>query len=213
MKILSTTTKIINVAFTYVINKSKMDNIDESHALKHSMQTFNFANHLINKEVDMHPYLKEQQNIIYASSILHDMCDNKYVDEKNSMNELMIYMKPYMIPEELNIMKNIISTMSYSKVQTIGFPILNEYQHAYHIVRESDLLAAYDIDRCIIYNMMQKDRTYIESMPDVIKLIEDRVLNYIKDRLFITSSGNKLAENLHNQCVLDLQNLYKFNML
>ena len=55
-------------------------------------------------------------------------------------------MKPYIASEKLDIIFQIITTMSYSTVKKNGFPSLNEYQLAYHIVREADLLAAYDID-------------------------------------------------------------------
>ena len=42
--------------------------------------------------------------------------------------------------------------MSYSKVKVHGYPELGDYQLAYHIVRESDLLTAYNIPRSIVYN-------------------------------------------------------------
>ena len=37
-----------------------------------------------------------------------------------------------------------------------GFPDMGEYQTAYNIVREADLLCAYDFDRCMIYQMYNK---------------------------------------------------------
>ena len=45
--------------------------------------------------------------------------------------------------------------MSYSKVNKNGFPELGNYQLCYNIVREADLLASYNIDRCIIYQMIK----------------------------------------------------------
>ena len=37
---------LINLAFNYVTNVSLKHNIDESHALKHSMDVFNYANNI-----------------------------------------------------------------------------------------------------------------------------------------------------------------------
>ena len=42
---------LLNCAFNYVVKFSKIYNIDESHALKHSMETFRFANEIYNHEI------------------------------------------------------------------------------------------------------------------------------------------------------------------
>ena len=54
---------LINKGFEYVINTSKIHNIDESHALKHSMEVFGFINRIYNREVVKNPYLEEQLQI------------------------------------------------------------------------------------------------------------------------------------------------------
>ena len=50
-----------------------------------------------------------------------------------------------MLPIEKRAVIDIVDTMSYNKVITSGFPYHGEYQRAYHIVREADLLAGYDL--------------------------------------------------------------------
>jgi HD superfamily phosphodiesterase len=198
---------IINQAFKLVIQISKIHNIDESHSLKHSMEVFNMANKIYNSEVEINEYLKDQKDIICVSAILHDMCDKKYMDEKQGIIDIKEYMKPYLCEEKLDAITDIISTMSYSTVKKNGYPDLKEYQLSYHIVREADLLSAYDFDRCVIYGMMVSKYDYFESVKRAKQLFNDRVFNYIKDDLFITNYSRELSMQLHNNAITNLSEL------
>ena len=196
---------IINHALNFVVQTSKKYNIDESHALKHSMDVFHYANKIYHSEIINQPQLLEQQDIIYVSSIIHDMCDKKYMNETKGVQEMKDYMKEYVSLEKLDIICDIVSTMSYSKVQINGYPDLQQYQMAYHIVRESDLLTAYDLDRCIIYQMMHDNSTYTESLQKAITLFDNRVLQYINNQLFITNYSKQEAQLLHIKAINDIQ--------
>ena len=55
---------LINQLFKFVIRTSALYNIDESHALKHSMDVYQYANTIFHQEVIKNPYLKEQKSII-----------------------------------------------------------------------------------------------------------------------------------------------------
>ena len=144
---------LINSGFKYVIETSKKYNIDESHALKHSMEVYGFANRIYESELKNNIELENQREIICMAAIGHDMCDKKYMDEKEGIENYKKYLSEFVSSEKLEIIGKIIGTMSYSKVKANGYPELGEYQLAYHIVREADLLAAYDIDRCVMYSM------------------------------------------------------------
>jgi hypothetical protein len=76
-------------------------------------------------------------------------------------------------------------TMSYSTVKKYGYPDLGDYQMAYHIVRESDLLSSYDFDRSIIYHM-NKGNNLTKSYTNALELFDDRVFNYNNDKLLIS---------------------------
>ena len=206
---LSCLSNIINIAFQYVIKTSEKYNIDESHALKHSIDVYRFANKIYNSEVKYNPYLKEQQKIIITSAILHDMCDKKYINEQVGINMIKDYCKDYISEDEINIIETIILTMSYSKVKKNGYPELNDYELAYHIVREADLLAAYDIDRTIIYSMYKENLNYHDAIKRTIELFKDRVLQYRNDNLFITNFSEKESLILHEKAVNDLIDLNK----
>ena len=103
--------------------------------------------------------------------------------------------------------------MSYSTVKKNGYPDLGIYQQAYHIVREADLLAAYDIPRCIIYNMNKFNSSYLEALIEMKFIFENRVLQYMSDNLFITEYSNKKAKILHEKCLTELEEIDKINLL
>jgi HD superfamily phosphodiesterase len=198
---------LINQAFRFVIQTSQEYNIDESHSLKHSLEVFNFANTIYESEVVKFPQLETHREIISLASIVHDMCDKKYMNEDSGVENMNKYMKDYISPEELDIVSRIIKTMSYSKVKINGYPDFGEYQTAYHIVRESDLLAAYDLDRCIIYRMMHSKFNYTDALTESKELFENRILNYRKDKLFVTSYSKNKSLLLHRKAVKDVEKL------
>ena len=198
---------LVNQAFRFVIQTSQEYCIDESHALKHSIEVFNYANNIYESEVKKNPYLCEQREIISLSAIVHDMCDKKYMNETAGIINIKNYMKDYLPSQELEVVTNIISCMSYSKVKKNGYPDLGEYQQAYHIVREADLLAAYDFDRSVIYNIMRNKCTYIESLHESKELFEKRILNYRKDKLFVTSYSKNKSVLLHKKALDDIEKI------
>ena len=149
----------------------------------------------------------EQREIISLSAIVHDMCDKKYMNETAGIINIKNYMKDYLPSQELEVVTNIISRMSYSKVKKNGYPDLGKYQQAYHIVREADLLAAYDFDRSVIYNIMRNKCNYIDSLYESKELFEKRILNYRKDKLFITSYSKNKSVLLHKKALDDIEKI------
>jgi hypothetical protein len=195
---------LMNRAFQFVMDTCTKYNIDESHGLKHSMDVLQLANKIFIIELTNNPFLEDQKMVIFISCIIHDMCDKKYMSETTGILEIKSYFGEYMSEERLDMVLKIISTMSYSKVKEVGYPELHEYQLAYHIVRESDLLASYDMDRCIIYGMMVKSMSYTDAIIRGKQLMESRVLKYISDDLFITDYARDLATKLHTLAMQDL---------
>lgn len=196
---------IVNHAFNYVLKTSNVLKIDESHGLKHSMDVYNFATKIYENESINSPYLKEQREIIYVSAILHDMCDKKYITETNGIQMIKDHMSTCMSSTNLNIVGDIISTMSYSKVKINGYPDLGNYQMAYHIVREADLLSAYDIDRCIIYGMYKEKINYDEALSRAFVLFDNRIFKYRCDDLFVTDYSKKESLKLHLKAQEDIE--------
>lgn len=172
--------------FNFVLYTISKYNIDESHGLSHSMNVLHNSHSICQSELKMNPYLENQEKIIYSAAILHDMCDNKYMDVETGLNDINNVLTSHLTPEESDTVKTIVNTMSYSKVKQYGFPSLGKYQMAYHIVREADLLAAYDFDRCMIYHMNKNNTNVREAFYNADDLFRNRVLRHYEDNLLIT---------------------------
>jgi HD superfamily phosphodiesterase len=183
--------------FYFVTIATRKYNIDESHGLSHSMNVLNYANQIYEVEKVVTPVLYSQEKIIYLSAVLHDMCDKKYMDETQGLAEIEQYIQEDVSPRELEVAKQIMSTMSYSTVKKNGFPQLGKYQKAYNVVREADLLSAYDFDRSIIYHMQKNNCDLKEAFENANELFNNRVLQHNKDQLFTTIYGKKISHILH----------------
>lgn len=129
---------------------------------------------------------------------MHDLCDKKYMNEYEGLRTIhkFLTIETPLLPEEISIVEKIISTMSYSKVKKVGFPYLGKYEMAYHIVREADLLSAYDVDRSIIYNMNNVNPDFDISLSNALDLFENRVLRHNHDNLFITNYSKEMSQIL-----------------
>lgn len=203
--------KLISKLTEFILLMSKRYNIDESHNIIHSLNVLNYAHSIYNSEIykPQNYYLKDHEKIIYISALLHDIADKKYVNEKEGIEQINDFLIDKIKPVELNMIRQIISTMSYSTIKKNGIPNLGEYQLAFNIVRESDLLTAYDFDRCIIYNLRKKNENIVESYIDAKKLFQNRVLNYIDDKLFITDYSKKEASELHLKALVRMNSFHR----
>lgn len=196
-------TNLMSRLLYFVLTVTKKYGIDDSHGLSHSLNVLQYSSKIYESEVKNYPILKNQENIIYVSAVLHDMCDRKYMDEKEGLNEIEKFLQceNLLSPLEINVSKQIMSTMSYSKVKKTGFPDMGCYQKAYHIVREADLLTAYDFDRCIVYQMNKNNGDLNNAWKNATELFNDRVFRHNEDGLFLFDYSRKESAILHNQAL------------
>ena len=198
--------------FQYVLRICAKYNIDESHGVSHAMNIFMYSNQIYEHEVVQHPFLKQQECVIYASAILHDMCDKKYMDQDQGVAEIEEFLKnccnsdsiehAILDAESISAIKCIITTMSYSHVKVHGFPSLGKYQHAYHIVREADLFCAYDFDRCMIYHMNKVGVGDIQNaFNDSVRLFETRVFLHHDHNLLVTDYSKCAYIPMHENSI------------
>jgi hypothetical protein len=160
--------------------------INENIGLK-EIEEFLKNNELICQEECEFDYSDLDYSLLYEKQILQLDTAKK---DKSCINS-----------NEINMIKTIISTMSYSTVKKNGYPNLGGYQRAYHIVREADLLTAYDFDRCIIFNMNYKNADLKESVKNAEELFKKRVLQHNQDGLFITDYSKKKSIELHQTAI------------
>jgi len=195
---------LLSKLFQFVFYITSKYSIDESHGISHSMNALYYSNQIFESEIVSYPDLKKYERLIYVSAVVHDMCDKKYMNEMEGIKEVESYLKEKDVgleKFEVETVKNIISTMSYSTVKKNGYPDLGEYQKAYHIVREADLLTAYDFDRSMIYHMCVNKTNLKESFLNAEDLFKKRVLMHNRDKLFITPYSNFESRKLHMKAI------------
>ena len=183
--------------------------IDESHGLSHAMNVLHHSHNILQSELSKNPFLEQQRNIIYTSAILHDICDKKYMTPKHGIRRIknFLYTNTSLTYDEIETSSTIMETMSYSTVKQYGYPDLGEYQKSYHIVREADLLAAYDFDRSIIYNMNNVDDRFVESFDNAFQLFGNRVFMHGQHDLLVTDYTKSLSKKLEQDAYRRIQNL------
>ena len=170
--------------------------IDESHAVGHAMDVLQYSQAIVAHASNKYPYLRQQEPVIYTAAILHDMVDKKYREPKEALATINTYLCHRLKPVEIETVKHIISTMSYSYVKKEGFPIFGKYQMAYHAVREADLLAAYDFNRAIIYRMHHSPDDFIKAFENSKELFENRMFRHEADGLFMTDYSKEKSKEL-----------------
>jgi len=182
----------LNQLFAFVLMMTKKYNIDSSHSEGHSMDVLRHANDNMRSQLDLFPYLKDQTNVIYTAAVLHDMCDKKYMKQEDGVAEIEQFLKKdvLMTPEEVHYTKRIMETMSYSTVKKNGYPDLGDYQMAYHVVREADLLTSYDFDRSMIYHL-NRGNNLTSSYQNALEVFYERVFNYNTDKLLLSDYAMK----------------------
>lgn len=191
--------------------------IDESHGLKHALDVYKFCRILVKDQSSSQPQLLKQQNIIYTAALLHDTCDKKYMHEDLGITYIRCFLedtKCYQTYEN-DIILQIIQTMSYSKVQAQGYPELGTYQQAYHIVREADLLAAYDFDRCLVFTMHHYKVDYKNAFIMAKNLYEKRMAKHVEHGLISSEKGLSLASSLldeNKQQIACIEELLKYDV-
>ena len=80
--------KLLNDLCEFILLTSAKYKIDESHDISHSMDVLHNAYAIYEIEKDICPIIKEHRNIVYIAAALHDMCDKKYMDEKEGIKEI-----------------------------------------------------------------------------------------------------------------------------
>jgi HD superfamily phosphodiesterase len=190
--------------FNFVLLTTQKYNIDESHGLSHSMAVLRTTNDLYEEEIKNYPFLKQHEKIIYVAATVHDMCDKKYMNQADGIKEIDAFLNEDLSVTDINMVKLIISAMSYSYVKENGFPVMGPYKQAYHIVREADLLTAYDFDRCMIYNMHRKSGNVEEAFQEASTLFQTRVLRHNDDELFTFASSREKSLVLESRALAQI---------
>jgi aldehyde dehydrogenase (NAD+) len=88
------------------------------------MDVLLFANSIYNSQVKLFPKLENQLNIIYTAAVLHDMCDKKYMNPDDGLNEIQYYFEKELDKNDLYYSKIIMKTIfSSGKTKDLNFRI------------------------------------------------------------------------------------------
>ena len=186
--------KILTTILRFVQYSTMKYKIDESHALGHSMNVLYYAQQNFNNEVIKNPILRTQEQVIYSAAMIHDLYDRKYPTD--TITPIRTVLQYKLKINDIDAVEQIVNTMSYSKVKKQGYPELGKYQLAYHIVREADLLASFDFDRTMIYNMYHTTSDIFNTFKESKEFFENRVLKYEEQNFFLTDYGKSKARKL-----------------
>jgi hypothetical protein len=175
-------------------------NIDKSHGLIHSMRTAEMS-----RKISADMYIPDRSRVVIEfACLLHDMCDKKYMDENKGIEEINTFLKSE-IKLKNDIIKDIlfiITTMSYSKVKKYGFPEFGDrcdLKDCYHVVRNSDLLESYDLERCIDYHTRNGAPRY-EGIKNMLGIYKNRISKLLDDGLINIPIAKVYAQKLHAEC-------------
>ena len=191
--------KFISSLVQFIMATTQSISLDESHGVMHSFNTLHYAQNIFENEQLTHSDLIPHERVVYVASALHDMCDKKYMNESEGIDRIDNMLKEHISDKEIKAVHDIVGTMSYSKVKKKGFPDLGKYQSAYHVVREADLLCAYDFDRALIYHMYHKNNDFQEAYQESMELFKNRVFKHEKDNLFTYDYSKQQAAELKKQ--------------
>jgi len=191
----------MDALYAYIEQCCKEQRIDESHDLKHAKSALRWAHILMDSFPDL---TQDERQVISYAIALHDMCDSKYTDTKLAAIKIKDWLLTQTVSEEIcNAILAIIQTMSYSKLKkqmVNGKPVYPDHgpwQRSYHIVRHADLLYAYIVARCFLYNKhIYPDLNDDVTWSSVEVLFENRVFKYVSDGFIFYPKALELAAEL-----------------
>jgi len=193
----------LNKIFKFITTTCHLYKIDESHGIRHSIDILRITKNIFDEEIVKCNYLKNKEHIVYTSALLHDMCDDKYIKPNEGIDNIRSFLiKSKYDESDIDIILRIMNTMSYSKVKKNGFPFTRAddkiFRKMYNIVREADLLCAYEVERCIIYDQYARNNDFTISYTKAYDLFQVRMFKHFDDNLFTTSYALREGRKMHN---------------
>jgi len=176
----------MDLLFNFIEQQCKKYNIDTSHGSKHAWGTALRAMAILKTLENVSE--KEERVAIYSAA-LHDTCDSKYCPIQEATSDIKSFLLGIQWnPEEVEAVLSIITTMSYSKLKKniiegiIQYPDHGEWQRAYHVARNADLLEGYIVARCVLYNQhIYPSKTEDEHWERATQLFNERVFTYVSE--------------------------------
>ena len=208
----------LNKIFKFITTTCNLYNIDESHGVRHSMDILRISKNIVEEELNMCPYLHNKEHIVYTSALLHDMCDHKYFKNNEGTENVFKFLTENNYEKnDIDDIMRIIDTISYSKVKKYGYQFKKneslEFKKMYHIVREADLLCAYEVERCLLYDLHTRNNPFTTSFKRADDLFQIRMLKHFDDNLFTTKYALREGRKMHKDAQERLDEFKKIILL
>jgi len=202
-------------------------NVDESHNVQHSKEAlFWFLEIMKLQDKSTDPFDSTTLLIAMHGIILHDVLDKKYMKDHVQLQSYSILLEDHLRSvlteeEDVTMLMQVMDSISYSKtVTTEGvqfpewIPETGKWWDIYHWVRESDLLASYNLSRMIHFRFReipfdQRHDADIWSVVvnDVLALYHKRIATLVEKGLFLHPEALEIAKHLHYVSSLKIQQL------
>ena len=185
--------------------------IDDSHNHVHSKEVLFWAGQIL----QAHPETLHSMDRVAIGhcALLHDILDRKYIgpDSYDKVHEIVLHHLTHASgTETASHMMNVMLSMSYSKTVFpdpvngtvhVRFPSWIDdkktWSTIYHIVREADLLSAYNIARMVEYRRAKfPTMTESEMRDDIRQMFASRMSTMIERGLFVHPASARLASAL-----------------
>lgn len=201
--------------------------IDNSHNHVHSKEVLHWATEILRRlDTD------ERQKIsnigclhIGHCALLHDLLDKKYDTELSVKDQVHLHLGQWFPAPQAQQMINVMEGISYSKTvrtgadgnRSVEFPLWvrdhPEWSQVYHVVREADLLAAYNLARMVEYRRCRFPELSIDEIrADMRSLFDRRIRTMVDDGLFVHRPVADLAAVLNEIAVLRMEHLDQIDL-
>lgn len=179
--------------------------IDDSHNERHSKEVLFWSIELLRRSDRC--FSRRQQTRIATIALLHDLVDPKYEGDREPLVEQ--HLVRWFRPAERHRMMDIMKTMSYRKTFTgNGFVFPEDATDEYHVPREADLLASYNLARMVEYRRARRpEMTFYDIRQDMKQYFAERTGRLVADGAFVTEAGKTLATSLHEVAALRMKHL------
>ncbi len=196
---------LYNKVYQFVINSTTK--FDASHNHLHAKEVYELSKQIMDKLVENDTLSDYDYSIIMMASLLHDVCDDKYVDKSITKAELHKFINE-VDSVRASMIISIINNISYSKevkgkLEVLPYPY-NIYRDAISDADKICAIGEIGIIRCEQYT--RESNPNITDDDAVCKLVvqhcHDKLLKLYTNNFIKTEPGRNIAEP-HHQVIVD----------
>lgn len=180
--------------------------VDDSHNHVHATEVLFWANEIM----QAHPVSRREADAAGHCALLHDLLDGKYEipGADDSVRHHLVEVVGY--PQEAaDDMMRIMTSMSYHKTMVDDGPVFpdwledSSWKSVFHITRDADLLASYNMARMIEFRRHFRPWLHPEEIADeVIQLFDERMDTLLDRSAFYHDESRNIAGALERVCRL-----------